>query len=296
MYFIISKKRLMAIISLTTDWHHRDYYLGALKGRLLSLCPESQIVDISHNVGNFNTSQAAFILKNAYYHFPEGTIHIVGINSEASKKHPHIVVKYNGHYFIGADNGIFSLLMGNNPKEIIQIENIELEEKFLTFPELNVFAKVASHISQGKAISDLGSKKEELFKLIRIRSVIQENSISGHIIYVDSFGNVTTNISKELFYSSCDGRDFEILVQSNHYKISTISNNYNETPDGEILALFNATGLLEIAINKGNLAELLQLDINSDIRIKFHDQKISKTENSSQTHKRFSPAHFRRKK
>lgn len=286
----------MAIISLTTDWHHRDYYLGALKGRLLSLCPESTLIDVSHNIGNFNTSQAAFILKNAYYHFPKGTIHLVGINSEATPTHPHIVAKYDGHYFIGADNGIFSLLMGSNVEEIIQIENIELEEKFLTFPELNIFTKVAAHISSGKDINELGSKKDELFKLIRIRSVIQEKSISGHIIYVDSFGNVTTNISKELFYSTCNNREFEILVQSNHYKIDKISKNYNDTPDGDILALFNATGLLEIAINKGNLAELLQLDINSDIRIKFHDQKVRKTGNSSKTQKRFSPAHFRRKK
>jgi S-adenosylmethionine hydrolase len=261
----------MAIISLTTDWHHRDYYLGALKGRLLSLCPNAQLVDLSHNVDNFNTSQAAFILKNAFHHFPEGSIHIVGINSEACKDHPHVAVKYNGHYFIGADNGIFSLSMKGEPEEIVSIDNIALDESYHTFPELNIFTKAAAHIMEHDGITGLGEKRSELYRLVPIRAVLQKGAITGQIIYVDSFGNAITNVSKDLFESARQNREFEILVQSNHYRINTINNNYCDTPDGEILAIFNASGLLEIAINKGNLSELLQLDTNSDIRIKFHD-------------------------
>jgi S-adenosylmethionine hydrolase len=260
----------MAIISLTTDWQHRDYYLGAIKGRLLSLCPNVQLIDISHNVDNYNMSQASFIIKNAFTHFPKGTIHIVGVKSEETAEHPHVAVKYKDQYFIGADNGIFSLVMKDDPKEIVRIENIEKEEKFNTFPELNVFAKAAAYIAKNNSIKGLGSKQKSLFRLVPIRALIQKETITGQIIYIDSYGNVTTNISKELFESARRERKFEILVQSKHYRITKLNKNYQETSEGDFLALFNSSGLLEIAINKGNLAELLQLDINADIRIKFH--------------------------
>ncbi len=262
----------MAIISLTTDWQHRDYYLGALKGRLLSICPEAQLVDLSHNVDNYNISQASFIIKNAFVHFPKGSIHIIGIKSEETPEHPHLAVKYKDQYFIGADNGIFSLVMKGEPQEIVRIENIEKEDLFLTFPELNVFAKAASHIIKHNGISELGSTQKELYRLVPIRALIQKGTITGQIIYIDSYGNVTTNISKELFKSVSQEREFEILVQSNHYRITKINQNYHESSEGDFLALFNSSGLMEIAINKGNLAELLQLDINSDIRIKLHDR------------------------
>ncbi len=261
----------MAIISLTTDWQHRDYYLGALKGRLLSICPGAQLVDLSHNVDNYNISQASFIIKNAFIHFPKGSIHIIGIKSEETPEHLHLVVKYKDHYFIGADNGIFSLVMKGEPEEIVRIENIEKEDNFLTFPELNIFAKAASHIINHQSLSELGSTQKELYRLVPIRALIQKGTITGQVIYIDSYGNLITNISKELFESVRQEREFEILVQSNHYRISKINQNYHETSEGDFLALFNSSGLMEIAINKGNLAELLQLEINSDIRIKFHD-------------------------
>ena len=261
----------MATISLTSDWHHRDYYLGAVKGRLLSLCPGVQLVDLSHNVDNYNISQTAFILKNAFHHFPEGTIHIIGLNSEKTNEHQHIAIKYKGHYFIGANNGIFSLALKGKPDEMVIIENIKSEEEYLTFPELNIFTKAAAHIVKNNSISDLGSSLKEFYRLVPIRALIQKGTVTGQIIYIDSYGNTTTNISKELFESARQEREFEILVQSNHYRITTINKNYHETAEGDFLALFNSSGLLEIAINKGHLAELLQLEINSDIRIKFHD-------------------------
>lgn len=261
----------MTVISLTTDLHHQDYYLGALKGRLLSLCPGSQLIDLSHNIQNYNISQAAFILKNAYHHFPEGSIHILGVNSEATSQHKHVAIKHKGHYFIGADNGIFSLALKGEPEQIVRIENIRKEERYHTFPEMNVFVKATAEIINSGGIKSLGSTQEDLYRLVPIRATIQKGTITGQAIYIDSNGNITTNVSEELFTSACDNRKFEILVQSNHYRITKINKDYHETSDGELLALFNSSGLLEIAINKGNLAELLQLETNSDIRIKFHD-------------------------
>ena len=95
----------------------------------------------------------------------------------------------------------------------------------------------------------------------------------GSVIYIDSYHNVITNISKELFEKERKESKFTIYVDSNHYTIDKINERYNETQIGELLALFNSSGLLEIAINKGQVSTLLNLKINSHIRIKFHDHK-----------------------
>ena len=97
----------MAIITLTSDYGNKDYFSAAIKGAILSEATQVTIVDISHQVSPFNVQEAAYILKNAYHHFPKGTIHMIGIDTEATKTKNHIACKVNGHYFIGSDTGIF---------------------------------------------------------------------------------------------------------------------------------------------------------------------------------------------
>ena len=97
----------MAIITLTTDLGHKDFYQAALKGSILSQLPNANIVDISHDVSAFNIPQAAFILKNAFYYFPTGTVHLIGIDSVFNEKTRYLGLSYRGHYFVGSDNGIF---------------------------------------------------------------------------------------------------------------------------------------------------------------------------------------------
>jgi len=261
----------MGVITICSDWNGRDYYLGALKGRLLSLCEGAQIVDLSQGIESYNISQAAFLVKNAYHYFPEGSIHIITVNSESGPDNPHVVVKHKGHYFIGTDNGIFNLMFSDKPDAIYQIENVETEDNLLNFPELAVFAPAAAHIYKRADLSQLGKQLQTLYNMVPIRAVIQKETITGKVIYIDSHFNATVNISKDLFYSTLEGRDFEILVQSNQHLITKISKRYSDVPEGDILALFNSAGMLEIAMNKGSLSELLQVDTNSDIRIKFHD-------------------------
>ena len=105
----------MAIITLTSDWGLKDHYAGAVKGAILSKMPGARIVDISHQIPSFEIEQAAFVLKNAYSNFPKGSVHILGINTEESDKYAHTVVEVDGHFFIGTDNGIFSLLFDKKP-------------------------------------------------------------------------------------------------------------------------------------------------------------------------------------
>ncbi|MFC2096829.1 S-adenosyl-l-methionine hydroxide adenosyltransferase family protein [Bacteroidota bacterium] len=274
----------MAIITLTTDWKNNDFYIAAVKARILSICHDVNIVDISHSIPSFNTGQASFIIKNAYKYFPAGTVHIIGINSVLENGQFHIVVKAHGQYFIGTDNGIFALMFSENVDEIVRIDqnrpgnmavNEQAEENTshgLLFPELEVFTHSAAFLARGGHLDELGEKQSTFFRQVPIRATFEESSINGCVIYIDSYQNAISNISRELFYRLKKERPFEIFVQSNFYKINRINQTYNETSVGELLAVFNSLDLLEIAINKGNAAELLGLRLNSEIKVKFYDQ------------------------
>jgi S-adenosylmethionine hydrolase len=261
----------MAVITLTTDWQNDDYYPGAVKGAIFTIDPNARIADITHKINPFNSAQAIFVLKNAFQFYPEGSIHILEVNSEATSDYGYIAFQFKGHFFIGCDNGAFGLLVGEEtPKEIVKIEKFHTQE-LVTFPCLNIFAPVAAYLSRGGKLSDLGSAVNTLNRQVPIEPTIGEAVIAGTVIYIDSYRNIITNISKDLFNRIGKGRKFEILVQSYHYRITKINKTYNESASGELLALFNSAGMLEIAINRGNVAELLNLGINSNVRIKFSD-------------------------
>ncbi len=259
----------MPIITLTTDWKNSDYYIGAVKGRILKNCANATIIDISHQVSSFNILQASIVLRNSYTQFPDKTIHIIGVN-ESAKSKEYLVVEAHNQYFIGADNGIFGLLFDEEPTKIISIKE-SISKNASTFVTLNVLTEAATMIANGKKLDQIGSEKTDYLKSIPIMPAIEESMINGSVIYIDSFSNAITNINKTLFSDIGKQRAFEIFVQSNHYKINTVKENYSQAPVGELVAVFNSADLLEIAINQGNAAELLNLSVNSAVRIKFFD-------------------------
>ncbi len=260
----------MNFITLISDWNSADYYIGAIKGRILSQAPQAVVVDVNHQVASFNISQAAFVLKYSYSNFPKGSIHLVAVNSEAARDKPIITVKYNDHYFIGADNGMFHLFMEGPPEAIIELSG---NESSGSFPELDVFANAAAKLAIGEAIETLGARREKLFKRLPLLAAIEESVIVGQVVYIDSYQNVITNVTKELFEQVGKGRPFNIYVQSRGNKITSINQSYNQTSEGELLAIFNSTNQLEIAIRNGKVAELLNLNSSSSIRIVFDDKK-----------------------
>ena len=132
--------------------------------------------------------------------FPKGSIHIVGVDSELSPENNHIVMAYDGHYFIGANNGIFSLLLEENKYE--KLIEINIHNTVLSsFPVLDVFVKVAAHLTRNGSIDVVGRSFEGLKEMTGVRPVIHESGrqLIGSVIYIDNFGNVVTNIKKSLF-------------------------------------------------------------------------------------------------
>lgn len=260
----------MHIITLTSDWNESDYYVASLKGKLLSTCPEIRIVDINHNVKPFNTAQAAFVVRNSYPSFPENTIHIIAVNSEPEEGGQLLAARINNQYFLCADNGMLGLLGGPDPELVIKINETPGQHS-ASFISLSIFAEVACALSTGTPLKKLGTPTADYNKQVPLRATIEDHTITGSVIFIDSYDNAITNVTRVLFDRVGNGKPFKIYVQSKHYMIERINIRYNESPPGELLAIFNAVGLLEIAIRNGNAAGLLKLNTSSTIRVKFKE-------------------------
>jgi S-adenosylmethionine hydrolase len=258
----------MPIITLTSDWGYKDHYVAAVKGSILKLLPEAQVIDVSHEIPAFDLNQAAFIIRNFYKNFPEGSIHILGVNTEASIETPHMVVVNDGHYFIGADNGIFSLIFDEMPEKIIELDVIQ-DSDYFTFPTRDVFVKVACHIASGKPVEELGHPKASLMKKMSFQPVVDGNLIKGKVIYIDRYENVFTNITENLLKQHIRGKKFAITFRSASYRINSISKSYKDVVEGEMLALISSSGHLEIAINQGKASSLLGLRIDQPVLIEI---------------------------
>ncbi len=275
----------MAIITLTTDFGIKDHFVGAVKGTILSNLPDVNIVDISHAISPFNIQECAYILKNAYRSFPEGTVHIVGVDSELSPENQHIVVQVDGHYFVSANSGVISLITSEvKPEKVVEIKIPNIISG--SFPVLNVFIQVACHIARGGKLEVIGKPFDELRELRDFEPRIINNgkTISGNVIYIDNYGNVVTNIQRSLFNAYRNGRAFEINARTT--KISQIHDSYNgiinfeldknqRKGPGDALALFNSAGYIELAIYKSDLnsvggaSSLLGLNYRDTVTINF---------------------------
>lgn len=257
----------MAIITLTTDLGDKDIYQAALKGSILKLLPSVNIVDITNSVAAYNIQQAAFILKNSFYYFPDATVHLIGIDTVFNSETKYLAVKYKKHFFVGADNGIFSLMFDKEPEEMVEI-NIMQDLKFLHFPLADIFVKAACHLARGGQLTEIGIPVTGIEQKMNLQPVVEKNLIKGAVIYIDSFQNVITNITKDFFNTIQQGRRFKLSFKRNE-TIDHLSWHYNEVPEGEKLCLFGISDHLEIAINKGNASGLLGLGLGDSVIIDF---------------------------
>lgn len=258
----------MAIVTLLTDWGVSDFYIGAMKGTLLRLRNDLSIVDITHCISKFDFKQAAFILRNAYPSFPEGTIHIVGVNTEESLNIQHVVVKADGQYFIAADNNILSLVFEDKEYEAVSLD-IPLDSECFTFSSRDRFAKAAVMLSNGATLADMG-KPYKLKECCSNTPVYYNNNLGGTVIYVDDYGNAITNISKEIF-DKCNANKSSFVITISNYKTTKISKGYLDVKFGNRGVLFGSHGFLEVFINQGNASDLLGLSIDSRVSIDFFD-------------------------
>lgn len=179
------------------------------------------------------------------------------------------MVKYNGQYFIGADNGIFTMIFDELPEQIIEL-SIPQDTGFFTFSSRDRFVKTAIHLALGNDVEDLGIPRSELNTFINMKPQFNGNTLRARVIYVDNYENLFLNVTSKEFRDMGKGRSFSLFIKGKPENIGTVNTAYGEVPEGEIVFLFSTTGFIEIAVNKGNASSLLGLKPDDVVVIEFN--------------------------
>ena len=258
----------MPILTLTTDLGTQDHYVAALKGTILSLKPDVNIVDISHHIPVFDFYKAAYIVKNSFHYYPPKTVHLIGVTPHSADAHSYLAIEYKNQFFIAADNGVFSAIFDETPTTIVRINGKE-NSSAKSFSLLELPVNTAIELLKGKDIKSLGEAVSEYHERSFFKAYTTPNSIIGYVVHVDRFQNLITDIHKDLFSKVGNNRKFFIDLKS--YNSSSIHKHYDGVIEGELVLLFNSQGFLELAMNQANAAGLLHFNQNDQIKIDFHD-------------------------
>ncbi len=247
----------MPLLTLTSDIGSPDYLVGAVKAQLLQINKDFTIVDITHNIPPFNHPQAAYVCRSAIQHFPDYTYHLVLVNLFEQKPEQILLAFHKNQYLLCADNGLLTMILEEPPEFVIGIpidKNMEKNTIHIT----GLMGKVVQQLVAGEPIRSIGDPDAPYLEKRHLRPTLDNNSIEGQIIFIDSFENVIVNITRRQFEEQRQGRGFRIVFKRDEI-IDRISETYADVPEGEKLALFNSASYLEIAINKGNAAGLFGL-------------------------------------
>jgi len=257
----------MAIVTLLTDSGESDYYVAAIKAKILSVNPGLNLVDISHKIGPCDLAHAAFVLKSVFRDFPKGTVHLAGVDATGNKEDAYIALQLEDHFFVGTDNGLFSLISDKSHQIVIDINKVNPVQT--SFPEKDIMAPVAAKLASGVAITTVGIALPTFKKMMNRHVKANKRVIAGHVIRVDGFGNLITNIAKDTF--DILSKDKTYTVQFGGEKFRRLHTNYNQAEQGDCFLLFNSQDLLEIGIYKGNASELLGMGYDSPVNISFEE-------------------------
>lgn len=259
----------MPIITLTSDLGDNSHYAAVLKGIILSLYPDARLIDVTHSVSNFDIMEAAYLVKNTFPAFPDGTIHIVAVDPEYSGANSGVVVSYANQFFIGPNNGVLSLICDMGEWQSVEIENEGLikPEYPKSFRAARQFAPTAAFLASGGPLAEIGPAIE-MRDLRWGEPSYSGNCLRGKIIHIDKFGNAVTNIHKNGFLELKKGRGFEIFIRN--VRLKRIVNTYSDVSKADALAIFGESNNLEIAMREASAAELLGLKVHDMITIEFN--------------------------
>ena len=257
----------MAIITLTSDLGSGSHYPAVLKGIIFSSYPAATIVDISHEVSSFDIMEAAYLVKNTYKAYPEGSVHLIGVDPLVHSDCESIALLHEGQFFVGPNNGVMALICEAAPEAVEITNNDIFRTQFpISFRAARCFAPASAFLASGGPLKELGPHCE-LKALHWGEPSYSENCLRGKIIHIDKFGNAITNIRRENFLSLKNGRRFEIFIRN--VRLKRIVNTYSDVNKADALAIFGESASLEIAMREASAAELLGLKVHDMITIEF---------------------------
>lgn len=241
---------MQPLLTLTTDFGTTDFHLGRLKGYLLSANPDIRLVDVSHDIPNYDISRAAIIFRKVWKHYPPGTIHLISVNDYYQPRGRFVAMEAEGHFFIGPDNGVFSLIFGKLPDHLVVIDPKLMDGGSQSASHQKALSEIYSWAVNRllkEGLDSLGNGSEKKLERIPFQPVIGKDYIRGSVVFIDKFDNALTNISRSLFEQVGQGRGFKLLLRRNE-PIDGLSFRYQDVPEGECLCKFNSDDELEIAI------------------------------------------------
>lgn len=249
------------VVSLITDFGIGDHFVGVMKGVILSINPEAEIVDISHQVNAYDIFDAAFTLAQSYRFFPTDTIHLVVVDPGVGTARRPILARTMEHKFVAPDNGVLSVVYER--EESIEVRHITSDHYFLnpvsnTFHARDIFAPVVGWLSKGLEVDKFGETITDYAKFTSPKPKrVSDQLVKGVALRVDRFGNIITNITPEdvpqLFQESPP--PFKIII--NQQEITRLNLSYSMGKPSEIFAMVGSSGYLEICTNRGSAAKAL---------------------------------------
>jgi S-adenosylmethionine hydrolase len=261
------------IITLTTDFGQKDPFAGIMKGVILGINPDAEIIDISHNVRPQNIIEASQILSVSYKYFPSRTIHIAVVDPGVGGSRRPLLVVAENHFFIGPDNGVFSHILKREESDLFRVIHMTARHHFLsvkgpTFHGRDIFASAAAWLSRGIDSSKFGELIHD-YVVLPISGIefIDNSTITGEVTYIDGFGNAITNITKDNLESVCKNNDIDTLTVIFNEKKLDISHYYEEKTDSALRAIINSFEFLELFIYRGNASAEHGIQIGDKVSV-----------------------------
>ena len=248
----------MSVITLLTDFGHRDAFVGTMKGVILGISPEARIVDLSHGITPQRIEEGAFVLRTAYACFPEGTVHVAVVDPGVGGARRALIVEAAGYRFVGPDNGIFAHVFAKESD--LRVVSVT-EPRYMrpeisnTFHGRDIFAPVAAHLAVGAPVSDFGPEIDDYITGTVTEPVVHGGGITGRVLHIDRYGNIITDIGEPLFLDTTREKRYRIRLAD--LALDRVSVSYDGAAAGASLAILDSAGLLEIAVNGGSAAEML---------------------------------------
>lgn len=256
------------IITLLTDFGTRDPYVGVMKGVIFTLCPEVQIVDLTHEIPPQDVRTAAWHISTSYGYFPAGTIHLAVVDPGVGTSRRPILVICHGHFFVGPDNGLFSAVyQSERPFQVYALnqERYFLKKISATFQARDIFAPVAGHLACGTPPEEMGKRITDPVVLVDMKPRTAGGALYGQVVWIDRFGNLITNISEEQLKILVRWNPFVIRLGS--ASVRSLHETYAAAANQAIIAIMGSSGYLEIAQVSGSAARKLKMGLGDPVTV-----------------------------
>lgn len=255
------------MITLLSDFGTEAHFVGAMKGVIASIAPEARVVDITHEVPPFAIPTGAFLLDQAWRYFPKGSIHVAIVDPGVGSARRPLLIESAGHYFIGPDNGLFSLVL-RDPKAVARVldkPQYWLPQPSSTFHGRDIFSPVAAHLAKGVRPAQLGKKISDPWRSSFIEPVRQSRrTYTGTVLFADRYGNLISNFPIEVF-SSLRNRPF--VLQAGMESVELFASTYAQIPAGDLAVVPSSSGYYEIALREASAAARLGLGLGSPLEL-----------------------------